>query len=779
MRKRRYAMTNAPQYARATDPMIPALLNRAVELHRQGRLSQAADIYSRIIALDPRQADAAHLLGVVLTQSGDALRGVGLIESSLALNPAQPFALANLGNAQATLHRLDAALSSYDRSIALCPDYAPAHNGRGSVLAAFGRLADALEAFDRALKLAPDFVEALYGRATTLMKLYRFEDAIAAFTRLLALTPDDPQILTSRALARCALWHYEESLADSDRALLLRPSLAEARFARCTALLGSGRLQDALAESGDALGGSPHNPELLVMRGNALKMLGRGEEARREYERALNLRADFPDALIALGTLETAAGRYDRAANVFATLLEVAPDRDFYRGVCLQSKLHVCDWRGYESTVQGIRAGVEAGKKSDLPFSFLSISGDPAAQLKCAAAYVSVRPPLRPPLHQASRYSHERLRVAYVSADFLEHPMAYLLAGVFEAHDRTRFEITAISLRADAASPMARRLERAFDRFVDVTKESDERIACLISELEVDIAVDLMGYTSLERPGILSRRPAPIQVNYIGYPATMAAAHIDYLVADRFVIPPAAAQFYSESIAYLPECFQANDRHRVAPALGATRSECGLPQDAFVWCAFHASVKINPPLFDVWCRLLHAVPDSVLWLVSNTATAKTNLEREAAARGIEPRRLVFAQREPYPRHLARLALADLCLDTWPFNGGATTSDALWCGVPVITRSGSAFSSRMSGSLLRTIGLPDLVTDDFVDYESRARRLATDRDALNSIRLRLEHGRRSSPLFDTDRIRRNLECAYTSMWDRHQRGEAPASFDVSP
>lgn len=758
---------------------IPGLLNQAVDLHRQGWLPQAADIYSKIISLDPRQPDALHLLGVVLTQSGDAARGAGLIETSLALNPAQPVALANLGNAQASMHRLDEALASYDRSIALWPDYAPAHNGRGSVLAAMQKPADALPNFDRALELMPDFAEALDNRATALLKLYRFEDAVAAFTRLLRIRPDNAQLLTSRALARCALWHYAEALADSDRALLLHPSLAEARFARCTALLGCGRVQDVLAEIGDALAGTSNYPELLVLRGNALKQLGRREEAIREFERALALRADLPEALIALGTLEGAARRYDRAADIFAKLLDVAPDHDFYRGVCLHAKLHVFDWRGYGPELHSVLAGVGAGKKSDLPFSFLAISDDPAAQLKCAAEYAGVRPQLPAPLRTASRQPRERLRVAYVSADFLEHPMAYLLAGLFEAHDRTRFEVTAVSLRADPASPMARRLKGAFERFVDVSGESDERIARLIAELDVDIAVDLMGYTSEERPGILLRRPAPIQVNYIGFPATMAAAHIDYLVADRFVVPPATAQFYSESIAYLPECFQANDRHRIAPAGAVTRSECGLPAHSFVWCAFHASVKINPPLFDVWCRLLHAVPDSVLWLISNTDAAETNLQREAIERGIDPQRLVFAKRETYSRHLARLALADLCLDTWPFNGGATTSDALWCGVPVITRVGGAFSSRMSGSLLRTIGLSELVTDNFADYQRCAERLATDRNALESIRSRLDRGRDSSPLFDTDRFRRHLESAYTTMWERYERGEAPASFDVIP
>jgi predicted O-linked N-acetylglucosamine transferase (SPINDLY family) len=373
---------------------------------------------------------------------------------------------------------------------------------------------------------------------------------------------------------------------------------------------------------------------------------------------------------------------------------------------------------------------------------------------------------------------HRRIRVAYISADFLEHPMAYLLAGLFETHDRARFEVFAISFRADPRSPMAERLRAAFDHFIDVSGRSDEEIAELIHALEIDIAVDLMGYTAEERPGVLTRRPASVQVSYIGFPATMGSEHMDYIIADPYVIPEASARYFSERVVRLPECFQANDSKRMSDPMTVTRGEAGLPQDAFVWCAFHASFKINPPLFDIWARLLQAQPRSVLWLISNTAVAELNLQREAARRGIDSERLIFAKREPYPRHLARLALADLCLDTWPFNGGATTSDALWSGVPVVTRSGRAFASRMSGSLLRAVGLSDLMTESFAHYEQLALSLASDGGALAAVRARLKKGRATGALFDTDRFRRHLESAYLQMWQRHERGEAVESLEVA-
>lgn len=740
-------------------------------------MDQAVAIYARIVARNPSQPDALHMFGVALVQSGDALRGADLIERSLRLNPSQPAAYANLGHAELALCRFDAALASYDRSIALYPDYAPAHNGRGSALTALNRSAEGLMSFERAIQILPNFPEALGNRGLALSQRNRFEEAISAFSQSLALRPDDAQMLINRAATLCKLWRYEAAYDDADRALQIWPTSVQARFVRCSALLGLGRHADVVAEPEAVFAGAPYHPDFLVVRGSAHRQLRNFMEATADCEHALRLRSTFPDALLALAILQRELHHHDRALAAFSRLVEVAPDGDFNRGVHLHAKLHLFDWSDYESAVDRILVDADAGKKPDLPFTFLAISDDPQQQRMCARAYDSVRLSPAGPLPRRTRTQRERIRVAYVSADFLEHPMAYLLSGLFETHDRSRFETIAISLRADASSPTQRRLRSAFDRFLDVSGRSDDEIAELIHQLDVDIAVDLMGYTSEERPGIFVRRPAPIQINYIGFPATMGCGYIDYILADRFVIPAATAPFYSERIAYLPECFQANDAQRIAPVGAVTRVEAGLPSDGFVWCAFHASVKINPPLFEVWCRLLHKMPHSILWLISNTASAEVNLRHEAQRRGIDGSRLVFAKRVSYPDHLARLRLGDLCLDTFPFNGGATTSDALWSGVPVVTRAGCAFSSRMSGSLLHTLSLPELVTDNFGDYERVALLLATDRQALASVRTRLLGGLKTSPLFDTDRVTRHIEMAYTMMLERDERGEPAESFLV--
>lgn len=759
-------------------PYVVAQLQAATRLHSQGQLTQAAAIYREIISRDAAQPDALHLLGVALTQSGEHASGIEYIRRSLRINPAQSVACANLGNAEYAMGAIGAALDSYDRSIALRGDYAPAHNGRGNALLARNDFQGALASFERAVALMPGFTEALAHRGIALFQLNRIEDAIDAFSSALATRPNEARLLARRASALCLRWRYSEALADCERALHLQPALTEARYARLSAMMGLRRFDSVLTEIGALPPGAADDPEIVLLQANALRQLGRINEAAAGYQRAWELRPGFADALLSLATLHVAQRRYEHAAAAFERLLAVAPDYDFARGACLNAKLQIFDWSGFEQSAQRIIADMDGVKKVDLPLTFLSVSDDPELQLACSRAHANTLPRTRAPNFPTRATGHERIRVAYISADFLEHPTAYLLAGLFEAHDRTRFEIYAISYRSDPGSPMAARLKGAFEHFVDVGERSDGEIAELIHALEIDIAVDLMGYTAEERPGVLVRRPAPLQVSYIGFPATMGAEHMDYIIADPYVIPPPTARYYSERIVWLPESYQANDSKRISYPGMVTRAEAGLPEHAFVWCAFHASFKINPPVFDIWARLLRARPNSVLWLVSNAELAELNLRREAAHRGIESERLIFAKREPYPRHLARLALADLCLDTWPFNGGATTSDALWSGVPVVTRSGRAFTSRMSGSLLRAVGLPDLATASFEQYEQLALSLSSDSGALAAVRARLKDGRANGALFDTARFTRRLESAYSRMWQRHALGEAPESFEIS-
>ena len=381
------------------------------------------------------------------------------------------------------------------------------------------------------------------------------------------------------------------------------------------------------------------------------------------------------------------------------------------------------------------------------------------------------------PLWQGEVWHNDRIKIAYLSADFRQHPVAYLMAELLERHDRGRFEIIGLSFGPDDRSEMRARLVAAFDQFLDVRAKSDAEVARLLCELKVDIAIDLQGYTRDCRPRILAHRPAPIQVNYLGFPGTMGAEFIDYIIADETVVPFEHQPFYAEKIVHLPDCYQVNDTKRKIAEWMPTRQEVELPEEGCAFCCFNNNWKITPEVFGVWMRLLHAVEGSVLWLFGDNESAERNLRKEAQARGIDPARLVFAGRLPLEDHLARHRLADLFLDTLPYNAHTTASDALWIGLPVVTRLGGSFAGRVAASLLNAIGLPELVTHSIEDYEALALRLAKDPSLLEGYRNRLATNRLTHPLFDTDRFRRHIEAAYLQMWEIWQRGEQPRSFAV--
>jgi len=726
------------------NPDINAKLQRAVALHSQGAAAQAARLYEEVLQAEPRHADALHLLGVAETQLGRAQRGLELIEEALAINPNQPVAMTNRGNTLVALNKPEEALASYDRALRLLPDYALAHHGRGNALRQLRRVEAAIASYDQALRLNPNFVQALFSRGT----------------------------------AHAEQSQYAAALRDHDRAIGLSPGFAQAHFGRGCALLGQELAHDALRSFEQALMIDSGCAEAIVGRGQALLELRRLDEAIAAYDQVLVLNPCLSAALFGRGIALLGAERHDEAATSLRRLIQIEPGYDQALGACLHAQMHVCDWTDYSQSVGEIIAAVDGNIRVDFLGAFLAVCDSPRRQLHWARLLADKYRSKPPPLWTGERYGHDRIRIAYVSADFLEHPTSYLMAGLFEKHDRQRFETIAIALRDDERSPMAQRLRAAFEHFIVVGSRSDVEIARQMRELEVDIAVDLMGYTAQHRTHIFAHRPAPIQVNYLGYPGTMGTGDMDYIIGDEFLIPNEHRADYAEQVVYLPECFHATDDQRPKATDAPTRSAMGLPDSGFVWSAFLSSYKINPLLFDVWARLLCALPDSVLWLVGGNRVLEHNLRRESAARGVDPQRLVFARRLPYSQHLARLPLADLCLDALPYNGGATTSDALWAGVPVVTCAGESFAGRMSGSLLRALQMPELITETLEHYEQLALALARTPHRLAELRNTLSRNATTSPLFNTDRFRRHLESAFATMVKRSESKEPPMGFTVA-
>lgn len=543
-------------------------------------------------------------------------------------------------------------------------------------------------------------------------------------------------------------------------------------------LLQLGRRSEALSFYESYLKTHPESAEAWHNHGITLSQMERFDEAVASFDRVLVLWPDSAQTWANRGNALLEQKRYEDAVHDYDKALALDPEHGSARGYRLLAKLWSCDWRTIDADIAEVSSRLRGGARVIPPFGNLMISSDPADQLLCARLWLQGQGG-QPPLWRGERYAHDRIRVAYLSGDFCVHPVSILMAGVFEAHDKTRFETTAISFGPDDGSKLRTRVTKSFDRFVDVRGRTDFEVASLLRGLQVDIAIDLMGLTGSSRHGILAFRPAAIQVNYLGFPGTMAASHMDYIIADRIVIPPGEHRHYSEKIVHLPDTYMANDAKRPVSDRQFSRVDAGLPERGVVFACFNNSYKFRPRMFDIWMRLLKAVDGSVLWLSGPDASARRNLQKEAETRGVDAERLVFAPfLEKLDEHLARLRLADLFLDTLPCNAHTTASDTLFMGVPVLTTPGPTFAGRVAASLLSAVGLPELVADSLSAYEARALELARDAAALRSIRAKLAANRDRFPLFDTARFTRHLEAAFVGMRERHRRGLPPESFAVA-
>ncbi|HYK78678.1 MAG TPA: tetratricopeptide repeat protein, partial [Micropepsaceae bacterium] len=665
------------------------------------------------------------------------------------------------------------------RALSLKADYPDALEHLGVTLAALGRHEEALQNYDAAAKLDPSGAQLFCRRADSLLRQGAFADAVLDYDRSLASDPSNPDAWHNRGSALLALKDHAGALASYDQALAARPNHIEALKSRGVLLTMLQHYPDAETAFERALSISRDDADAWLGRANALSRMERNEEALANYDEALLLRPNDENGLFNRANVLSLLKRFEDSARDCETLLSLNPDYPYARGLLMHARLHCCDWRKLDEARAIIATNARRGASVIHPFGHLAISASPEEQLQSARIFArNLHAESPAPLWRGERYRHDKIRIAYLSADFYAHATAFLMAGVFEHHDRERFETFAISFGPNDRSDIRARLEAAFDGFLDMRKESDANIASRLREMEIDIAVDLKGYTGGARPGILAFRPAPVQLHYLAYPGSMGVDHIDYLIADRIVIPDAERRFYTEQIVYLPGTYQCNDSRRQVAERVPNRAEAGLPEKGFVFCSFNGGHKVMPEIFDVWMRLLRSVENSVLWLYQEYPCAAANLRREAERRGVAPERIIFAGRADLPAHLARLKLADLVLDTLPYGAHTTASDALWVGVPVLTCIGHTFAGRVAASLLTAIDLPELITTSLEQYEALARNLAKDGPELTRLKAKLVRNRDTSTLFDTARITRELEAAYREMWERQQRGEPHASFAVA-
>ena len=675
---------------------------------------------------------------LILCQTGKFLEAKVIYSKLIKTIPNNFEVLTNLGTIELHLGNSEAGIKFLKKSISINPNQPSAISNLGNSLLESGSYKDAITYYDKAILINTNFVNAYYNKGKALTKLNDFENAINCYKKAIRIAPDYLMAYINLGFVLNELKRYDEAISQYNFAIKLEPKFSGTYFSL----------------------------------GVTFSELKRYDEALANYERAIQLKPDYAEAYKNRGVTLSKLNRHDEALVNYERAIQLKPEMDYLLGDFIHTKMHVCDWHEFNALVSQLTEKIIKREIVTTPFTPLSLIDNPELQQIAAEIYINDKYPVNNVLPRISKYpKHQKIRIGYFSADFRNHPVSYLMAELFELHDRDQFEVIAFSFGVNTKDHLRKRLEAGFDRFMDVREKSDLQIALLAREMEIDIAVDLSGFTHDAKVSIFAMRAAPIQVSYIGYLGTMGTDYIDYLVADPFLIPKDKQKYYSEKIAYLPS-YQVNDSQRDVAEKIFTREEVGLPENAFVFCCFNNIFKITPSTFDSWMRILNEVNDSVLLLLDANETATKNLKNEATARGVNANRLVFGKNLSSPEYLARYRIADLFLDTLPYNAGTTASDALRVGLPVLTQIGCSFASRIAASLLHAVGLPELTTPTTAAYEALAIELATNPEQLKKIKAKLVGNLSTSPLYNTKLFTNHIELAYQEMYKRYQYELAP-------
>jgi predicted O-linked N-acetylglucosamine transferase (SPINDLY family) len=717
---------------------IQFMLQQAIQAFENGNFDGADLILKRILEADSKNFLSLYILGLIKASQSKFREAADYLVRAARIQPNDASLQYNLAKALADSGNDKDALAHHKKAVTLAPNNSEAWLSYGLSTFNLGRFDEALAHYDKSLSLKPDFSGAWSNKGIVLYKLKRYDEAITHYDKALSLKPDYAETWSNMGNTFKEIKRYEEAISYYDKALSLKPDYAEA----------------------------------WSNKGITLNELKRYDEALVHYDKALSLKPDYAETWSNMGNTFKEIKRYEEAISYYDKALSLKPDFDWVYGDLVHTKMKMCNWADFLDSLETISRKLMANQKVAHPFTLLALNDKAALHKKSSEIYAQDKYLFNSVLGSIPKQSEkQKIRVGYFSADFRNHAVSILTAELFELHDKNRFETIAFSSGADDKSPMRLRLSKTFNQFINVSGMSDLEIAKRSRELRVDIAVDLGGYTANNRTGVFAYRAAPIQISYIGYLGTMGAAYFDYLLADKTIVPETSRIYYSEKITYLPS-YQANDRKRVISDRKFTKLELGLPENGFVFCCFNNNYKILPSTFEGWMRILKAVEGSVLFLYAENQWSESNLKKEAEARGINSSRLVFGGCIPNDEYLARYQACNLFLDTFPYNAGATASDALWTGLPVLTLMGQSFASRVAASLLSAIDLPELITSTQEEYEGLAIELALNPKKLAYIKCKLEANRLTAPLFDTPLFTKNIETAYIKMMERYHADLEP-------
>lgn len=694
-----------------------------------------------ILEISPNHAGASELLAYVSANTGDLERFHSLLLKASQQLDCSPKALYYLGSSFLEKGQFQQAILYLDRALKNAGDFFEALHDLATAQAQMGHKQLALQNYKKALQLKKDSCELHYNIARLYDELDQLDPALVHYRQAVEIDPGYAEAWCNLGVDLARLRRYEEALQSYDRALHLRSN-------------------DATTWSN---------------KGIALYALKKPNEALAAYEQATQLSPQYAQAWANKAAFFHDQKQYPQAIAAYEEALRLEPSIHYAAGEMLHAKMKICDWNNIEIEIKSLERAIEATQLASSPFPMVVASSSESINFQVAKLYAKDQFSIYAKPHFRPNNSEQKIRIAYYSNDFFNHATAYLMAELFELHDREKFEIAAFSFGPKTQDAMQLRLQKNFDQFMDVSNMSDQEVADLSRQMEIDIAIDLKGYTTNSRPEIFALGAAPLQINYLGYPGTMGAEFMDYIIADTVLIPECNQQYFSEKIIYLKNSYQVNDSKREISDRKFSRSELNLPESKFVFCCFNNNFKILPTTLDLWARILSKVPDSVLWLLEDNLLAKESLIKQAEIRGIARDRLIFAERMNLSDHLARHQVADLFLDTLPCNAHTTASDALWAGLPVLTQLGETLAGRVAGSLLTAIGLPELITHSSNDYEELAVDLATSPLKLIEIKEKLLLNKLSAPLFDAVLFTRGIEDAFIKIYQRYQMGSPPQNL----
>lgn len=754
-------------------PNVPLLFNIIGACYKAlGQLNHAVQMFQSAVNLKPDYAEAYKNLGITfkdLNLLDDAVKSFKKSIEFDSNNAVLHFYLANIFE---ELDQFENSISHHQRAIVINPNFSESFNNLGNVLTKNKRLNDAIENYQYAIEINPNFPEAYNNLGNAYKDLGKLQIAIKSYKKALEINQNFAEALYNLGVVQQKLRLLEDSIVSFNNAIKINPRFAEAHNSLGSSLNSLGCHVDAMESCNKAIAIDLNYAEAYNIIGNIYKDLHKPTNAIRSYKKAITLKSNYAEAHSNIGSIYRDQKKRDKALFFYEKAFSIKPEMEFILGDILQLKMRLCKWDNLSNQLLEVRSRIANNEKVVSPFSLLGLIDSPELQKKASEIYVNYYYPKSNSLPKISNYSnHKKIRIGYFSADFKQHPVATLTAELYETHDRNYFEIHAFSFGADTNDEMNLRIKAGVDYFHDVRESTLKDLVLLSRSCEIDIAIDLSGFTKKSRTEVFAMSVAPIQLSYIGYLGTLGANYYDYLIADQIMIPIESQQYFSEKIVYLPS-FQVNDSKEALPDIHFSRKELGLPEDGFVFCCFNNTYKITPNIFDSWARILNQVDKSVLMIYVDNELSKQNLIKEIIFRGINPRKLIFGDSLPRPKYLARYRVADLFLDTSPYNAGTTASDALRMGLPVLTIKGEAYPSRMASSILNAVNLPELVTHSQEEYESLAIELANCPDKIKKIKDKLLANLSTAPLYDTQLFTKNLESAYRTMYERHHQGLKP-------